>query len=202
MESKNPMSHRSGDNDSCYSVSKSSVWALFSPNLAGGETGWCRAWDSDSDCLSWVPAFITGHKAWFTKILHQLRTPFWSIRKWAMQGAWREKPFSALGAVQRAENPAALGVFIMTVDLRGGGVGGGEPALWCARGVQKIILWSQFSLSIFAHFPEGGQAWAAGELFYQSPLPATLSAPSLKLLQLFAATTPSYPRNSYTILGI
>lgn len=119
-----------------------------------------------------------------------------------MQGAWREKPFSALGAVQRAENPAALGVFIMTVDLRRGGGGGGEPALWCVRGVQKTILWSQFSPSISAHFPEGGQAWAAGELLYQSPLPATLSAPSLKLLQLFAATTPSYPRNSYTILGI
>lgn len=196
------MSYRSGDNDSCYSVSKSSVWALFSSNLEGGETSWCRAWDSDLDCLGWVPAFITGHKAWFTKILHQLRTPFWNIRKSAMQGAWREKPVSALGAVQRAENPAALGGFIMTVDLPGGGGCGGEFALWCVRGVQKTILWSQFSPSVFACVPEGGQAWAAGALLYQSPLPATLPAPSLKLLQLFTATTPSYPRNSYPILGI
>lgn len=46
----------------------------------------------------------------------------------------------------------------MTVDLPGGGGCGGEFALWCVRGVQKTILWSQFSPSVFACVPEGGQA--------------------------------------------
>lgn len=116
---------------------------------------------------------------------------------WEPEGKSHLAPWE-LSSVLKPSSPGHL--YLLIVCVCGGGGGGEPPCITLrARSPGDNSVGSVLSLHLYEcswRWPGLSSRWAA----YPFHTPRHLA--SLKLLKLFPLTTPSYPRNSYTILGI